>query len=103
MWNPSNGFTYDFATIVYRWQLLGFNAIRVPFSMKDLYSTATPTNKLSPTCSLPTFVSTGTAVLVAGVLEINRYVICQLHSVCEATSAQTLGISHWLSFLTTRA
>ena len=70
MWNPSNGFTYDFATIVYRWQLLGFNAIRVPFSMKDLYSTATPTNKLSPTCSLPTFVSTGSG----GVLDIKRYV-----------------------------
>jgi hypothetical protein len=27
----------DFATIVYRLQLLGFNAVRLPFSFSDLY------------------------------------------------------------------
>lgn len=31
MGDDNNGFAYDFATIVYRWQLLGFNAIRLPF------------------------------------------------------------------------
>jgi hypothetical protein len=29
--DQGNGFAYDFATVVYRWQLLGFNAIRLPF------------------------------------------------------------------------
>ncbi len=28
--------TLDFATIVMRWKLLGFNAIRLPFSFEDL-------------------------------------------------------------------
>lgn len=30
----------DFATIVYRLQLLGFNAVRLPFSFSDLYDKA---------------------------------------------------------------
>jgi aryl-phospho-beta-D-glucosidase BglC (GH1 family) len=32
----SDSMTVDFATVVYRMQLLGFNAIRLPFSFKDL-------------------------------------------------------------------
>lgn len=33
----SDSQTLDFATIVYRLQLLGFNAVRLPFSFSDLY------------------------------------------------------------------
>jgi hypothetical protein len=36
----------DLATIVQRIRLLGFNAIRLPFSMQDLFS-------LKPKCVLP--------------------------------------------------
>ena len=41
---------------MYRWQLMGFNAIRLPFSFVDLYS-RTPSSKLSTFCTLPNFVS----------------------------------------------
>jgi aryl-phospho-beta-D-glucosidase BglC (GH1 family) len=37
LWEGSNGIAGDFATIVHRMQLLGFNAVRLPFSFKDLY------------------------------------------------------------------
>ena len=33
----TDSLTLDFATIVYRLQLLGFNAVRLPFSFSDLY------------------------------------------------------------------
>ena len=33
----SDSLTLDFATIVYRLQLLGFNSVRLPFSFSDLY------------------------------------------------------------------
>lgn len=36
LWNNTSPVAYDFATIVYRMRLLGFNAIRLPFSFKDL-------------------------------------------------------------------
>lgn len=36
----SDTMTADFATVVYRMQLLGFNAIRLPFSFKDLLNLA---------------------------------------------------------------
>jgi hypothetical protein len=53
LWNPSDGWTYDFATVIYRWQLLGFNAIRMPFSFVDLQKSVT--DKRSNQCSLPNF------------------------------------------------
>ncbi|KAG1680164.1 hypothetical protein FOA52_000277 [Chlamydomonas sp. UWO 241] len=53
MGDPSIGFAHDFATIVYRWKLLGFNAIRLPFSMHEIYF-ETPKPIIS-TCTLPTF------------------------------------------------
>jgi len=66
MWNPSSGISYDFATVIYRWQLLGFNAIRLPFSFAGsggLYNSASsPLNKLSTNCPLPSFVSNPPAV-----------------------------------------
>ena len=34
-WAGSTSLTQDFASIVYRMQLLGFNAIRLPFSFRD--------------------------------------------------------------------
>lgn len=37
MWNGWNGLSGDFETIVHRMQLMGFNAVRLPFSFKDLY------------------------------------------------------------------
>lgn len=37
LWSPG-GLSSDFATVVYRMQLLGFNAVRLPFSFKDLYN-----------------------------------------------------------------
>ncbi|HSX37466.1 MAG TPA: cellulase family glycosylhydrolase, partial [Chlamydiales bacterium] len=41
LWAGPDGLSLDFATVVYRMQLLGFNAVRLPFSFKDL-------NGLSP-------------------------------------------------------
>src|SRR5687768_13330852 len=38
LWAGPDGLSLDFATVVYRMQLLGFNAIRLPFSFKDLYN-----------------------------------------------------------------
>jgi Cellulase (glycosyl hydrolase family 5) len=40
LWNSSDSTSFDFATVVYRMQLLGFNAIRLPFSFLDLYQLA---------------------------------------------------------------
>lgn len=44
LWISSTSLTGDFATIVYRIQLLGFNAVRIPFSFKNLYGGAPPTS-----------------------------------------------------------
>ncbi|KAK9864609.1 hypothetical protein WJX84_005551 [Apatococcus fuscideae] len=38
LWGGSDSLAQDWATVVYRIQLLGFNAIRIPFSFKDLQS-----------------------------------------------------------------
>jgi hypothetical protein len=37
LWITPDSLTMDFATIVYRLQLLGFNSVRIPFSFKNLY------------------------------------------------------------------
>ncbi|KAG1655305.1 hypothetical protein FOA52_007962 [Chlamydomonas sp. UWO 241] len=60
LFDPSTGFTYDFATVIYRWQLLGFNAIRLPFSFSDLQKTVN--NKRSNTCRLPSFTEIANSV-----------------------------------------
>ncbi len=36
LWGGPDSVAFDFATIVHRLQLLGFNAVRLPFSFKDL-------------------------------------------------------------------
>ena len=45
LWAPGGKLQRDLATITQRIRLLGFNAVRLPFSMKDLFS-------LSPRCLL---------------------------------------------------
>jgi hypothetical protein len=52
LWQTPNPLAFDFATIVYRMQLLGINAIRLPFSFTDLFQTA-PRN-YTAACTLPT-------------------------------------------------
>jgi len=37
LWGGPDSLSYDFATVVYRMQLLGFNAVRLPFSFHDLF------------------------------------------------------------------
>ena len=37
LWAGGSGLTGDLSTVVYRLQLLGFNAVRLPFSMKELF------------------------------------------------------------------
>lgn len=39
LWGGPDSISFDFATIVHRLQLLGFNAVRLPFSFKDLNET----------------------------------------------------------------
>lgn len=52
LWAGPDSLSMDFATVVYRMQLLGFNAVRLPFSFNDLYN-ASPRNytQNSPTAS----------------------------------------------------
>jgi aryl-phospho-beta-D-glucosidase BglC (GH1 family) len=45
LWGGPDSLSYDFATVVYRLQLLGFNAVRLPFSFKDLHEVS-PRNYL---------------------------------------------------------
>lgn len=52
IWGGSNGIAGDFATIVHRMHSLGFNAVRLPFSFKDLYERS-PRNYVAY-CQLPT-------------------------------------------------
>lgn len=40
MWAGSNSLAGDFSTVVHRMKLLGFNAVRLPFSFKDLYQSS---------------------------------------------------------------
>ena len=40
LWGGSNAIAQDFPTIVWRVKLLGFNAVRLPFSMNDLWGMA---------------------------------------------------------------
>ncbi|WP_068470682.1 cellulase family glycosylhydrolase [Candidatus Protochlamydia phocaeensis] len=38
LWTGPDQLSLDFATVVYRMQLLGFNAVRLPFSFQDLFN-----------------------------------------------------------------
>lgn len=50
----SNGLSSDFATVVLRQQLLGFNAVRLPFSFTSILSSSPPRSFLSQYCNTPT-------------------------------------------------
>lgn len=52
LWAGSDQLTLDFATIVYRIKLLGFNAVRLPFSFQNIYN-ASPKPQ-TQTCSAVT-------------------------------------------------
>ncbi len=52
LWSGSGAIAGDFATVVYRMQLLGFNAVRLPFSFKDIYNLS-PVGFAGP-CQIPT-------------------------------------------------
>lgn len=52
LWNPGTSLSYDFATAAYRMKLLGFNAVRLPFSFKDLYEV--PPRNFAQNCTLST-------------------------------------------------
>ncbi len=54
LWSGSGPIASDFATIVYRMQLLGFNAVRLPFSFKDFNLQPQNLNKY---CKLPTIAA----------------------------------------------
>ena len=43
IWQGSVSITHDLVVVMRRFRLLGFNAVRLPFSMKDLF-TGTPRN-----------------------------------------------------------
>lgn len=50
LWETSTSLSGDFYTVLYRMKLLGFNAIRLPFSFKNLYSQSQPTS-FTTSCS----------------------------------------------------
>lgn len=52
LWSGSGPLASDFATVVYRLKLLGFNAVRLPFSFKDI-NTLSPRNYTNA-CQIPT-------------------------------------------------
>lgn len=58
LWEAGSSITGDFATVVYRLKLLGFNAVRLPFSFKNLYG-GTPTSftQACPTDSVSSVAS----------------------------------------------
>ncbi|MBA2727273.1 MAG: cellulase family glycosylhydrolase [Parachlamydiaceae bacterium] len=55
LWSGSGPLASDFATVVYRMQLLGFNAVRLPFSFKDLYNLS-PRNYVT-SCQIPSLTA----------------------------------------------
>lgn len=48
LWAGPDSLSYDFATVVYRLQLLGFNAVRLPFSFTNLYNLAPKNYEVNP-------------------------------------------------------
>lgn len=52
LWIGSDSITKDFATIVYRLQLLGFNAVRLPMNFQNLYNLSP--SSISQPCNVDT-------------------------------------------------
>lgn len=53
LWLGDSSITLDFATIVYRLQLLGFNSVRLPMSFQNLYG-GTPPRSYTQSCNTDT-------------------------------------------------
>ena len=53
LWQGDSSITLDFPTIVSRFQLLGFNAVRLPFSFGNLYGSTQP-QSYTQSCSTDT-------------------------------------------------
>ncbi|DBB04409.1 TPA: hypothetical protein ACH3X1_012892 [Trebouxia sp. C0004] len=68
LWAGSDQLTLDFATIVYRIQLLGFNAVRLPFSFQNLYNAAPKSQ--TQTCSAVTTEAILSSVTYPGKTDI---------------------------------
>lgn len=68
LWAGSDQLTLDFATIVYRMQLLGFNAVRLPFSFQNLYNAAPKSQ--TQTCSAVTTQAILSSVTYPGKTDI---------------------------------
>lgn len=61
LWIGSDSITRDFATIVYRLQLLGFNAVRLPMNFKNLYELSP--NGITQPCNIDTQSTIASATL----------------------------------------
>jgi len=73
LWQGPTALTYDMVNVVRRIKLMGFNAIRIPFSFKDLYK-KTPLNfrrTNCPTTTLATMLSGLTDPEWAGKAQVN--------------------------------
>ena len=68
LWAGSDQLTLDFATVVYRIKLLGFNAVRLPFSFQNLYN-ASPKSQ-TQTCSAVTNSAILSSVTIPGKTDI---------------------------------
>jgi len=65
LWS-SDALASDFATVVRRQKLLGFNAVRLPFSFVDLANTS-PRSFVSDYCSLPSDLDLAASVTPPGI------------------------------------
>lgn len=65
IWQGSVSITHDLVTIMRRFRLLGFNAIRLPFSMEDLF-TRSPRN-FNSSCTVTSDASLQAATTHPGI------------------------------------
>ena len=68
LWAGSDQLTLDFATVVYRIQLLGFNAVRLPFSFQNLFNAAPKSQ--TQTCGAVTSQAVLSSVTLPGKTDI---------------------------------
>ncbi|KAL3142124.1 hypothetical protein ABBQ32_004742 [Trebouxia sp. C0010 RCD-2024] len=87
LWAGSDQLTLDFATIVYRLQLLGFNAVRLPFSFQNIYN-ASPKSQ-TQSCSAVT-----TQAILSSVTHPGKSGVSSSQQVPQPASpaAQTPGV-----------
>ena len=88
LWVSGTSLTGDFATIVYRLKLLGFNAVRLPFSFKNLYGgTVQDFTQSCSTDSLGTVAmsTTDPSVGFSGAAPEPEYMPPQTSGVCNSS------------------